>query len=79
MKKLITISAVLALILTGCTSDPVANFAFTPANVSTGEDVNFENLSMDATSFEWSFGDGTFSSVYEPKHKYMSVEHTLFS
>lgn len=72
MKKLITISAVLALILTGCTSDPVANFAFTPANVSTGEDVYFENLSMDATSFEWSFGDGTFSSVYDPKHRYMS-------
>jgi PKD repeat protein len=72
MKRLITISTVLVLMLTGCASDPIANFAFTPANVSTGERVYFENLSADATSFEWSFGDGSFSSVYDPVHEYMS-------
>lgn len=72
MKKIITISAVLVLILTGCASDPIANFAVSPANAYTGEDVYFENLSMDAESFEWNFGDGTISSVYNPVHRYKS-------
>jgi|GEM_PF-1058317 len=72
MKKLITISTILALILTGCASDPIANFAFSPANLNTGEKIYFENLSADAESFEWSFGDGNFSSAYNPVHRYMS-------
>lgn len=72
MKKLITISTILALILTGCASDPIANFAFSPANVNTGEKIYFENLSADAESFEWSFGDGNFSSAFNPVHRYMS-------
>ncbi|MDF1570045.1 MAG: PKD domain-containing protein [Bacteroidales bacterium] len=72
MKKLITISTILALILTGCASDPIANFAFSPANINTGEKISFENLSADAESFEWSFGDGNFSSAFNPVHRYMS-------
>jgi PKD repeat protein len=72
MKRILTISTVLALILTGCASDPLANFEFEPANINTGEKVYFENLSVDAESFEWSFGDGTISTVYNPVHKYMS-------
>lgn len=72
MKKIITISAVLVLILTGCASDPIANFAVSPATAYTGEGVYFENLSLDAESFEWNFGDGTISSAYNPVHRYQS-------
>lgn len=72
MKKIITISAVLVLILAGCASDPIANFTASPTTVNTGEDIYFENLSMNAESFEWDFGDGTTSFVYNPKHRYNS-------
>ena len=72
MKNLITISAILTLFLAGCSTNPVSNFVFSPAQVNTGEEVQFENLSVDATSFEWIFGDGTTSNAYDPVHKYMS-------
>jgi PKD repeat protein len=72
MKRIVTITAILALIISGCTSDPLANFAYTPANPLTGEQVLFDNLSIDAESFEWEFGDGTFSTAYDPGHIYMT-------
>lgn len=73
MKRIITISAVLTLlVLTGCDREPIANFAYTPANPNTGQLVIFENLSLDAASYEWDFGDGNSSNAYSPSHSYMS-------
>lgn len=66
MKRLIIISAVLALIMTGCYTDPVADFIYSPANPEVGEKVYFENLSYDAHSFQWEFDDGTGSSSFNP-------------
>lgn len=71
MKKLITLSTIIALLLTGCSKDPIANFAFSPANPYVGEEVFFDNISVDAESFEWNFDDGTTSSVYDPVHTFM--------
>ncbi|MEX2370253.1 MAG: PKD domain-containing protein, partial [Bacteroidales bacterium] len=71
MKRIITISAVLALILTGCNKDPVSNFAYSPASPNTGQNILFENLSLDAESYEWNFGDGNVTSVSDPVHTYM--------
>lgn len=34
------------------------------------ESVSFENLATNATVFEWSFGDGSFSSDANPSHVY---------
>ena len=73
MKRNITISAVITLILlTGCDREPVANFAFTPNNPNAGQQVYFENLSLDADSYEWNFGDGTSTSSYSPAHTFYS-------
>lgn len=35
-----------------------------------GYDVSFNNLSYDATTYEWNFGDGTVSSDFEPIHTF---------
>ncbi|MEL7123121.1 MAG: PKD domain-containing protein, partial [Bacteroidota bacterium] len=45
---------------------PIANFSFS------SEDLNaqFENLSIDADSLLWAFGDGRFSSRENPSHQY---------
>ncbi|MCF8224886.1 MAG: PKD domain-containing protein [Bacteroidales bacterium] len=74
MKKIFTISIGTAIVifLTGCSKDPVANFAYSPADPYTGEQVSFDNLSMDAESCEWNFGDGTMSTVWRPVHTYLS-------
>ena len=72
MKRIITISAVLSLILAGCNKEPVAKFAYTPASPNAGEQIFFENLSMDAESFEWNFDDGTTTGAYNPAHTFMT-------
>lgn len=33
-------------------------------------DIEFNNLSLDATSYEWNFGDGSVSTDFEPTHTY---------
>ena len=45
---------------------PVANFEF-DAN---GNEISFTNNSINATSFEWDFGDGNTSSEMNPVHEY---------
>ncbi|MFK7933991.1 MAG: PKD domain-containing protein [Saprospiraceae bacterium] len=45
---------------------PVANFDYTINENS----VTFSNLSTDATSYGWTFGDANFSNVEEPTHTY---------
>ena len=54
---------------------PYADFGYT----ENGEDYllyNFSNLSTSATDYEWSFGDGTTSTDFEPIHSYPEVEAT---
>jgi uncharacterized lipoprotein NlpE involved in copper resistance len=48
MKRIITISAVLTLILMGCTKEPIADFEYSPINPVAGEQIYFENYSLDA-------------------------------
>lgn len=45
-----------------------AEFSFT----QNGGQVDFNNESMKAQSYEWNFGDGTFSSVENPSHSFGS-------
>ena len=50
---------------------PAAAFTFTPDHViAPSEPVIFLNLSTDATSFAWNFGDGHGSNVEHPTHLY---------
>lgn len=50
------------------TVDPLPVAAFSP-NLEMF-DVSFNNNSQNATSYEWNFGDGTFSSDFEPTHSF---------
>jgi gliding motility-associated-like protein len=43
---------------------------FTYENPIYSNDVNFFNLSSNGYSYEWSFGDGYGSTLYEPTHSY---------
>lgn len=51
---------------------PDACFTASKTSVSTDESVSFSNCSTDATSYVWSFGDGTNSSWTSPSHAYES-------
>ena len=48
--------------------DPLPVAAFSP-NLNMF-DIEFDNLSYDATDYEWNFGDGTISTDFEPTHTY---------
>ncbi len=39
--------------------------------------VNFENLSINATEYAWSFGDGTESSELHPEHTFIDGEYLV--
>jgi PKD repeat protein len=66
MKRLAIIIPLLALILSSCYREPVADFIYSPANPVAGQDVVFTNTSSDAASFEWIFGDGSATNVVDP-------------
>lgn len=46
--------------------DPIANFSF----VSSNNMVEFNNLSQNATTYEWDFGDDVTSTLLNPNHTY---------
>lgn len=52
---------------------PVANFSMSKTSAYTGELISFTNLSQNATSYEWAFGDGTVSTLENPTHTYKDV------
>lgn len=73
MKKLIALSIIIAALF-GCSKDDddtpaavTAAFSFAPTEVTAGE-VRFTNLSVNAKSYRWDFGDGQTSTVKNPLH-----------
>jgi PKD repeat protein len=80
MKKLSVLTAVfacaVALLFTNCSKKgggtspaPVANFSDSGAGLAPST-VNFTNVSTNATSYVWDFGDNTTSTVGSPSHTY---------
>lgn len=69
----------------GCVSDtnktvtvdvypqPIANFQFSPDSPEIGTEVVFEDLSVDATSWFWDFGDGHTATVQNPTHTFSTL------
>jgi PKD repeat protein len=49
-------------------SSLLADFTYTPSSPVAGEEVYFNNQSMNGDSFEWDFGDGQTSTEYSPSH-----------
>ena len=72
MKKLFVVFLVLVL-LNSCGKKPVANFYWIPAVPIAGQEVIFTNLSTDATSFSWNFGDMSIGSSRNPRHVYKNA------
>lgn len=75
--KFLTFSAVLiaifAFTITSCKKEapkPKASFTYTGGEVQAPAEVKFTNTSTDATSYTWSFGDGTTSTEQNPVKTY---------
>jgi len=51
---------------------PTATFSTSSTTVVVDEEVQFTNNSDNATSFKWSFGDGTTSTEVSPKKSYQT-------
>ena len=59
------------LLLAGCAKEPLAFFSVDATNpLKTGLPIQMINYSVDATSYEWDFGDGTTSTEESPTHTY---------
>lgn len=52
---------------------PVANFSNVTTNMCNGVSVGFQNLSQNASTFAWDFGDGNTSNAVNPQHTYTST------
>lgn len=55
---------------------PIADFHMSPARVSSSNpEINFFNLSQNATDYLWFFDDGNTSNEHSPIHTYQEVGH----
>lgn len=62
------------LLISSCKKEPepVASFSMNKNNVLVPATIIFTNLSTDATSYNWDFGDGSASTIESPTHEYTS-------
>jgi len=58
------------VLVTAATPPVKAAFFYSPASPSIDDTVNFFDQSTDATSWSWTFGDGTSSNFRNPTRKY---------
>lgn len=70
MKKILYIMFTLPILLISCEILPDAYFSVDKVEAVVGEEVFFTNQSDNSVSFEWDFGDGSFSDVANPVHIY---------
>jgi gliding motility-associated-like protein len=52
---------------------PNTTLNFTAQNVCSGYPVRFDNFGSTTAQYNWSFGDGTSTQLYEPMHLYTSA------
>lgn len=68
------------VVTNGCGSDsiyrrvsivsPVVEISANQTSVQPGQNVHFNNLTSNASSYFWDFGDGATSTQFEPQHSY---------
>lgn len=68
MKKL-TIFFLCIFLLIACKKEPSANFSY-QGTLIVGQVIQFQNLSANADSYSWDFGDGTISTMISPQYTY---------
>ena len=56
--------------LAGCGKAPIADFSWEPVQPKAGQPVTFKNLSVNARSYSWNFGDMSIGSEANPTHVY---------
>ena len=66
----LSILALLISFLCSCGKQPTADFTWEPKTPKAGQEVRFTNLSKDAKSYSWNFGDMSIGSETNPKHVY---------
>jgi hypothetical protein len=71
MKRLFHILPIAAIVLAGCSREPLADGTIYPNPAYVGEDVSFTNFSLHSDYVEWEFGDGYTSSDYNVTHYYV--------
>ena len=70
MKRLIILTAAIALLTTACVKQPYADFTSTATVAEVGEPVYFTNRSMDAYNYQWDFDDGYYTSNFNASHSW---------
>ncbi|NCD70424.1 PKD domain-containing protein [Mucilaginibacter agri] len=72
MKKILLIACAAITILSGCKKEKVPTAAFTTSksNYYLSEPVLFSNTSVNASTYDWDFGDGQTSKESNPQHAY---------
>lgn len=77
LKHSLLVLLVSMAIFTSCKKDseigmpsPELSFSFDESYAFINEEITFKNLSENATSYAWEFGDGTTSTEENPKHTY---------
>ena len=63
----------IALFLVSCAKEPTASFTASTTNAKVDEVITFTNLSVDATTYAWDFGDGSSSVAMNPTHAFTSA------
>jgi PKD repeat protein len=72
MKKLY-LFFVVPLFIVSCSKAPQSNFYIEINKAKVGSEVFFINTSENAESYEWDFGDGTYSMDKNPVHIYKTI------
>ena len=69
MKKIIFLIIIIPLFIS-CGKRPVSDFSWSPVEPVAGEEVKFTNLSQNAKSYDWNFGDMSVGREANPVHVY---------
>jgi len=69
--RTVFISIIFLLTLLGCGKEPIADFSWEPKQPKVGQEVKFSNLSTNAKSYSWNFGDMSIGKESDPIHIYL--------
>ncbi len=70
MKRLLITTVIAAILFAACEVQPYADFVVDNRYVQPYETISFTNVSENASSFHWDFGDGTYTNTRNPVHVY---------
>ena len=70
--KSLMIVGTIILTLVSCGKTPTADFTWEPKNPIAGQEMKFTNLSINAKSYDWNFGDMSVGTEKDPTHTYQT-------